>query len=112
MKITIDQLPPTTNASFKVGRGRFYQTQAYKDYKTLVRGKVKPAPVEGDVTMQVDFYIKRDCDIDGRLKCLLDALNGLAYEDDRQIVELVVTKNKVKKGEECTVVQIDNLIPT
>ncbi len=60
----------------------------------LVRSKVKPRPLEGAVHVQVDFYVKRDCDIDGRIKCLLDALNGLSYIDDRQIVELVITKNK------------------
>ncbi len=106
MQFILKTLPPTTNASFKVGRGRFYQTQAYKDYKMLVRNKVQPKPVQGDVSMQVDFYVKRDCDIDGRLKCLLDALNGLAYEDDRQVIELIVTKNK---GEDQVVVEVTSL---
>ncbi len=111
MIITIPELAPTTNSSFKVGRGRFYQTEAYKDFKLLVWSLSKPDPMVGEVSVQVDVYVSRDRDIDN-LKCLLDALQGIAYEDDAQIVELVVTKNKVKKGEECTVVQIDNLIPT
>lgn len=104
MQFTLNELPPTTNSSFKVGRGRFYETHTYKDYKLMVRAKVQPKPLKGSVKLQVDFYIKRDCDIDGRLKCLLDALNGIYYDDDRQITELIVTKNRSLSDSVCVAI--------
>jgi Holliday junction resolvase RusA-like endonuclease len=36
-------------------------------------------------------------DIDNVSKCILDALNGIAYEDDNQVVELNVIKRRSVK---------------
>ena len=95
----IDTLPPTTNASFKVGKGRFYQTQEYKDYKLLARQFIPQGTVpikrRYDVRLEIAFHVTRDRDIDSGLKCLLDAFNGVLYEDDMQITELDVIKVKV-----------------
>ena len=38
-------------------------------------------------------------DIDNLAKCLLDALNGRAYDDDRRIVRLIVEKWHAAEGE-------------
>lgn len=64
------------------------------------------------VSLQVDFYVHRDRDIDSGLKCLLDGMNGCVYVDDKLIEELQVTKNRVESVEEVmTVVRIENLTP-
>lgn len=39
-------------------------------------------------------------DVDNIAKCYLDALNGAAYEDDRQIVELRVLERNRRRGAE------------
>jgi crossover junction endodeoxyribonuclease RusA len=46
-------------------------------------------PVDGPVALTVTLYrpAKRG-DLDNRIKVLLDALNGIAYRDDSQVVEL------------------------
>lgn len=51
-------------------------------------------PLTGDVHVSLDFYLpdRRARDWDNLSKLVTDALNGLAYEDDRQIVSAVVTK--------------------
>ena len=36
-------------------------------------------------------------DVDNVSKCILDALNGIAYEDDNQVVELIVRKKRSTK---------------
>lgn len=46
-------------------------------------------PLEGPVALEVWWHrARRAGDLDGRLKALCDALNGLAYRDDEQIEEI------------------------
>lgn len=51
-------------------------------------------PLTGDVHVGLDFYLpdRRARDWDNLAKLVTDALNGLAYEDDRQIVSAIVIK--------------------
>ncbi len=55
-------------------------------------------PVEGPVSVAVvlDIYVRRRMDVDNVAKSVLDGLNGIAYEDDDQVVELLVRKHRVK----------------
>ena len=46
-------------------------------------------PLTGPVTLTVTWFRKiRRGDLDNRLKVLLDALNGVLYVDDDQVVEI------------------------
>lgn len=48
-----------------------------------------------------------DSDVDNLSKLVLDALNGIAYADDRQVVELTASKCWAAVGEEpCTIVEM------
>ena len=106
MTYTIKGLPPTTNASFKCGRGRFYQSDAYKQFKDYVRLSLRPKRVyTTPVYLSVTFFYVRDRDIDN-LKCLLDSFNGILYEDDALIQELKVIKVKTTKSRVRTVVTV------
>lgn len=50
-------------------------------------------PLVGDVSLRCVVYFKdRRRDLDNVCKPLLDALNGVAYGDDRQIVHIELTK--------------------
>ncbi len=53
-------------------------------------------------------------DIDNLTKFVLDALNGLVYKDDRQVVKLVVYKLRNNSGhcEGSTTVEVAKYIPT
>ena len=51
---------------------------------------------DGDLSMKIDFCIakgKREPDIDGVLKLLLDSLEDVMYKNDRQIKELIIRKH-------------------
>ena len=48
----------------------------------------------------LDIYIRRRMDVDNVAKSVLDGLNGVAYEDDDQVIELLVRKHKVTRKEE------------
>ncbi len=104
LKIPIDIVPQ--------GRPRFYRGIAYDPPKSRQLKKdlaliVKPlagSPFIGEVKVKLDIYrqaakfkkgvtSKRYGDIDNLAKAILDALNGICWQDDSQISELHVTKN-------------------
>lgn len=97
--------------------GHTYTPDATKDYETRVKLAYKQAggkKIDGAVSAFIHAYfavpksdpkkkreeklsdvftctLKPDCD--NIAKIILDALNGLAYDDDKQIAELVVCKS-------------------
>lgn len=98
--------------------GRTYTPEATANYETLVKWSWQnahgtPAPADAQLRMTVDAYFKqpqtgsrikhermnhgeirptKKPDGDNILKAIADALNGLAYHDDSQIVEMTVRK--------------------
>lgn len=59
----------------------------------------------GDVHVAVTFYCKsKTSDADNLLKCLLDAANGIVFEDDRQVTSVHLKLIRVAKDPH-TVVQ-------
>ena len=76
-----------------------YETQIRAEIEVLVQvpksdSKVKrKAKLEGEMRPTV----KPDCD--NLAKSILDSLNGLAYHDDKQVVELVVKKYYAENAE-------------
>lgn len=91
-------LPPTLNSKF-ISR-TFVVSKEYRsfkdDVKSLQTRDVRPK--EGDVALTIVFYRKyKKGDVDGRIKSLLDALQGIYYHNDAQVVELHAY-NKQDKG--------------
>ncbi len=58
--------------------------------------RIIPADCEVVVWMWLDKP-RRPADIDNRAKTILDALSGIVYEDDRQVVILHVDQTGVEK---------------
>jgi crossover junction endodeoxyribonuclease RusA len=94
---------PVPKARPRLGvRGRkafVYTPMATKEYEKLVGWVAKATgcrPVKMPVAVVLDVYIKRKLDADNIAKSILDGLNGIAYEDDDQVVELLVRKHRVK----------------
>lgn len=76
-------------------RGKYInqQAQRYLDYKSQVgwAGKTaikKPIPKGRYASVTMQFYIcgGQTPDIDNLIKAILDGLNGIAWEDDKQVV--------------------------
>lgn len=84
--------------------------QRYLDYKKLISNIArlnKPNKQMGPVEVKATAYIfGRQPDADNLAKSYLDGLNGIAYEDDRQVMKLTIEKVKVKKGEEYSEVEV------
>ena len=100
------------------GRPRFYRGHAVtpkstREYERLIVSEVKENALEGQISVQIDAYYPFDSksnkakrlkmanneirptkkpDIDNVIKIVLDALNGVAYADDAQVVEVIANK--------------------
>lgn len=86
-------MPPSANRMWRAFGGRIVATRELREYKALVRRKALVAgvePLEGDVALElvVRFAPGTTSDLSNRIKALEDALQGVAYENDRQVVRL------------------------
>ena len=91
-------------------RGRFatrYMTPAGKALKEACQWEAKSQwrakPLQGDVTLSITlcFGTKRRADLDNFNKLTLDALTGIAYDDDSQVSELHLYRGYDKQRPEC-----------
>ena len=100
-------------------RGHTYQLKADRDYKELIKQSFIEAnqnpPLKSPVWLYIDVFrelpssrpkkINDEPDIykpdgDNIGKIVLDALNGLAYEDDKQVTMLMVRKHRRMRGQQ------------
>ena len=69
-----------------------YKTAEAREYQAAVANRARlhvVEPLTGPVTLTVTWFRKiRRGDLDNRLKVLLDAMNGVLYVDDDQVVEI------------------------
>lgn len=85
--------PISANRYWRSYRGRVVVSAEATTYKTAVRWccieQGVQEPLTGDVALTLDFYrpTKR-VDLDNMQKILLDAIQGFAYLDDKQIIEI------------------------
>lgn len=82
--------PPSANRYWRIFRGRAVKSADATAYKKAV-AEVCDGMTEcfGDVIIRLDFFRPRKSgDLDNRIKILLDAMQGTAYKDDKQIVEI------------------------
>jgi len=92
--ITIPAIPIPKGRP-RLGRNGAHNPESTVDYENLVRWTAKASRNEigwkklaGDIKCRVEFYGPRKGDIDNLLKSLFDGLNGIAFDDDKQIREL------------------------
>ena len=81
--------PPSANRYWRVFRGRAVTSAEARAYKRRVALTSRCRPLDGPVAVTVRWFRGRKAgDLDNRLKCLLDALKGVAFADDRQVAEI------------------------
>lgn len=95
---------PVPKARPRLGiRGRtayVYTPPATREYEKLVGWVARASgcrPVDGPVSVSLSVYARGRLDADNIAKSILDGLNGIAYEDDDQVIELLVRKHRVNK---------------
>lgn len=89
-------MPPSANRYWRVFRGRPVVSEEATAYKRQVRWlalqqlRQRPLrPLSGPVSLSVvACKLRGNADLSNRIKVLEDALQGVAFEDDKQVVEL------------------------
>ncbi len=84
---------PVPKGRPRFGKGRTYTPAKTVEAEQAIAWEVKKVikrPLEGDVAMDITFYVKgnRRGDIDNLQKLVLDACNKVAFLDDKQVVTL------------------------
>lgn len=103
---------PVPKGRPRFGRGRTYtpaKTAAYEELVRLTavdsRNRQDWRKLTGPVKCTLRFYgANPTADIDNLVKAVFDGLNGVAWEDDRQVSELVASRIETGKPE--TLVEI------
>lgn len=87
-------VPPSVNRLYRAtcqrGYPRLYKhpkAQAYMDEVCLLTRHLDPLACEVAVELHV-YRPRKKGDLDNYMKLLLDSLNSIAFEDDKQIVEI------------------------
>ena len=91
-------VPPSVNHYLRHTRWGVTLTEEAKAFKDEVRLTVKGNPIKGNVRMEIHYYRPRKAgDIDSILKLTQDSLQGILYDNDKQITELHVYRYDDKK---------------
>ena len=97
-------LPETTNAIYRSSNRHWYTSSKHKDWFNKAGMMVKvhwgnQKPIKGSLSVEILLYLKRDRDIDGSIKPILDLFQKLGvYENDKNIRQLTVYKIMDKKN--------------
>lgn len=94
--------PPSANRYWRTFRGMVVKSDQARQYQEQAGWIAKTQgvqPLEGDITVRIDVYrpAKRG-DLDNSIKVLLDSLNGIAYQDDSQIVKIIAQRFNDKRN--------------
>ena len=92
----------------RVSRGHAYEPKRITDYKNEIRNKARSKMKNKEALsglVRVEITLHRDKrlgsrsygDIDNHVKAVLDALNGICYRDDAQVVKLAAEKKDTKE---------------
>jgi len=99
---------PIPKQSFRIGyRGRHFQPARIRAAQDAVAWCAREAmagdlPLVGPVAISATFARKsrRPCDIDNMFKLVADALQGIVYKNDAQIMHLELDKVQVDRLDE------------
>lgn len=96
--------PLSTNRYWRLWNGRAVPSKEATAYKAQVQARAIDAGIKlikGSVILNIMLRPKRNkdgtpckvlIDLDNALKVAIDALNGIAYADDKQVIEIHIVK--------------------
>ncbi len=114
MKFTLP-LPETTNHSYATNRGRWYKTGKAKAWEELAWYEIKKQnklklQFTDNVMVSMEFFLKRDRDVDGGIKPVLDILQKAGvYKNDSQVQVVSAEKLKTEKKEPYVIVEVNDI---
>lgn len=113
IKLTIPGNPLSVNHLYGQHGKRRFLYAAGKKYKDLVASIAKPyfkEPLDGNVSLEITYYFpdKRRRDVTNYDKSPIDALSGIAFQDDCQVQTCMLRKH-IDKDNPHTEIIICNL---
>jgi Holliday junction resolvase RusA-like endonuclease len=95
-RIVIPCLPETDNHTY-LQRGKIrFMTKEARQWKEmtqiLCKQEWKKEPMKGELVADVTFYLKRERDVHGSSKNLMDSMQGIIYDDDKQFTHVTFHK--------------------
>lgn len=105
---------PLPKQSFRVSGKGGYTPRRIKDWQNRLGWEARIAmrgrePLEGPLAVEITFWRKtqRRVDSDNLSKACLDSLNGIAWRDDNQVVDLYLHKryNRERPGIEVKIMR-------
>ena len=111
--ILILALPPTDNLLYRISGRRMYMTKEASDWKRITgliaKSKKLKYTEEPVIIGEIHVYLKYDRDTQGGLKLAFDALEGILYKNDSQVVQFgPVFKHKDKNSPRIEIEIIEN----
>lgn len=102
-------LPPPLNQTYGVSnrtsKSKFYKRGIVRDWERTAGWEVKhqwigrKEPLVGNLEVSLFLFLTRDRDIDSSIKVVLDLLQHMrVYNNDKQIIKLVVEKKQDLKN--------------
>lgn len=98
---------PVAKGRPRFAKGRAYTPQKTRDFERLIKAmariQYKGEPLDGPISATIVFLIKKPktvkreypivkSDLDNYIKAALDSLNGIAFHDDCQVIEINASK--------------------
>lgn len=101
-KLVIPAIPPSVNHYWGSRGKRRFLTKEAREWKEIVRlycmMQLKGWElIKKPVKIKIIFYCDYKGDLDNRLKATLDALNGVVWQDDKLVEEILARRVKSKK---------------
>ncbi len=115
--IQLDAIPVLLNNLYKpiikAGKPALIKNPEANEFKRIaqmVARHQRSQVLSGDLSFQMDILInsRRNYDIDAPIKLLFDSLEGIAYKNDNQIMELIIRKH-LKADRDGLVMKIEQL---
>jgi Holliday junction resolvase RusA-like endonuclease len=85
------------NQKYTMSRGRMILSKRYRDFKMLLELSCRHVQMPGPYC--VSIYVSTHLDADNIVKCTLDAIKGRVIDDDKNVLQLFIYKNKIKRNE-------------
>ena len=96
------RIPSKKNSRVTLPDGRTIPSSDYsrwqREARKLAKYSWRHAPTTKPVTIQIETNCRNDAD--NLTSSILDMLEGIVYENDRQVREIVVKKRKKERGED------------
>jgi len=100
---------PSWNLAYRIHGKGMYKTATAKAFQEAVAWSYRGEYFDGPVSVEISFRRCPPIDVDNACKLVLDALQGKAYETDRQVSQVSIRREKCAKGEDCLQVIVEPL---